>query len=307
MSEALRTDDVRALLRLLAELRELGADPEAWRTHLTQRLEQLCAAQVSLVLELKVNTQTAAEQVTNCADVVTPLQTVDYGLDTDVRARFYRDVYFTDHSADDALSGIVPLYGSVFTVLRSDVISDRGWNRSSSANERWRPLGFDDFVLSMVPVPALQVVSSMEVYRGRGRRFTQRDRTFLALLHEELARDWQRSLLRDDVPPLTPRQREVLAHLVAGASEKEIADRLRLSTHTTHDHVKALHRAFGARSRGELLAQAMQPQTRRTRLVAEQAAQRKTRGQSALRDYHCAQAVNRAPDDARRPQRRAAR
>lgn len=50
-------------------------------------------------------------------------------------------------------------------------------------------------------------------------------------------------------------------------SEKEIAFDLGVSTHTAHDHVKAIHRVLGVRSRGELLMRLFT----RTRLVAESA------------------------------------
>jgi len=60
---------------------------------------------------------------------------------------------------------------------------------------------------------------------------------------------------------------------MSGASEKELAYELNVSPHTAHEHVKAIHRAFGARSRGELLARVAraQGQGQRTRLVAERA------------------------------------
>ena len=63
------------------------------------------------------------------------------------------------------------------------------------------------------------------------------------------------------------------AQLLAGASEKELAYELNVSPHTVHEHVKAIHRAFGARSRGELLALAAKAKGRgqRTRLIAESA------------------------------------
>jgi DNA-binding CsgD family transcriptional regulator len=58
---------------------------------------------------------------------------------------------------------------------------------------------------------------------------------------------------------------------MAGASEKELAHELNVSPHTVHEHIKAIHRAFGARSRGELLARVAKAkgQGQRTRLVAE--------------------------------------
>lgn len=53
---------------------------------------------------------------------------------------------------------------------------------------------------------------------------------------------------------LSPRQRETLDGLLRGLSEKEVAHQLGVSPHTVHVYVKALHRAFGVRSRAELLS-----------------------------------------------------
>lgn len=271
MRDHLSSADVRALLRLLAELRELGVDPGAWRAHLVANLEALCGARVAVISELRVNAN-PERAATNCAEAVTPLQAVDHGLDASLRDTFYRELYFIDHRTDDALNAMVPLYGSAFTVSRQNVIGDRHWDRSVSVNERFRPLGCDDFVMSMMPVASLGVISSMEVYRGRGVRFSERERLFVQLLHEELAHDWNR-VEGDAGARLTPRQRQVLAQLMAGASEKELAYELNVSPHTVHEHVKAIHRAFGARSRGELLARVAKAkgQGQRTRLVAETA------------------------------------
>ncbi len=270
MRDHLSSADVRALLRLLAELRELGAEPGAWRAHLVANLEALCGASVAVISELRVNAN-ADRAATNCAEAVTPLQAVDHGLDASFRERFYRELYFIDHRTDDALGAIVPLYGSAFTVSRQNVIADRHWQRSVSANERFRPLGCNDFVMSMMPVTSLGVISSMEVYRGVGTRFGERERLFVELLHEELGHNWNR--VERGGARLTPRQRQVLAQLVTGASEKELAYDLNLSPHTVHEHIKAIHRAFGARSRGELLARVAKAkgQGQRTRLVAERA------------------------------------
>jgi len=273
MRDHLASADVRALLRLLAELRELGADPGAWRAHLVTSLEALCGAEMAVNTELRVNANTKPDgSPANCAEAVTPLQVIDHGLDASSRDRFYRELYFIDHRSDDALNAIVPLYGSAFTVTRQKVIADRHWERSVSANERFRPLGCDDFVMSMMPVASLGVISSLEVYRGRGVRFSERERLFIELLHEELGHDWNR-VGHEEGARLTPRQRQVLAQLMAGASEKELAYELNVSPHTVHEHIKAIHRAFGARSRGELLARVAKAKGhgQRTHLVAERA------------------------------------
>ncbi len=56
---------------------------------------------------------------------------------------------------------------------------------------------------------------------------------------------------------VTPSEQIVLEQLVMGRSVKEIADELSRSPHTIHDHIKSLHRKFGASNRGQLVARAL--------------------------------------------------
>jgi len=53
---------------------------------------------------------------------------------------------------------------------------------------------------------------------------------------------------------LSPREREVLGHLIEGASNKEIARALALSVHTVKFHIAAITEKLGARSRVEAVA-----------------------------------------------------
>src|SRR5947209_19047519 len=52
MPERLKLRDVRAIFRLVGELREVGADPNAWRPHMVQRLLQIVHAQVGVSSEV---------------------------------------------------------------------------------------------------------------------------------------------------------------------------------------------------------------------------------------------------------------
>ena len=61
---------------------------------------------------------------------------------------------------------------------------------------------------------------------------------------------------RRDTPALTPRQLEVLTLLSAGKSTREIARELYLSEVTARNHISALLRVMGVRSRLEALAKA---------------------------------------------------
>lgn len=56
---------------------------------------------------------------------------------------------------------------------------------------------------------------------------------------------------------LSPRERETLELLLTGAPQKQIADRMGVTTHTAHDYVKALYKKLGVNSRAELMARAL--------------------------------------------------
>jgi DNA-binding CsgD family transcriptional regulator len=58
----------------------------------------------------------------------------------------------------------------------------------------------------------------------------------------------------DEIPALTPREREVLALLAEGASNKAIARALSISVHTVKFHVASLSEKLGASGRLEAVA-----------------------------------------------------
>lgn len=60
---------------------------------------------------------------------------------------------------------------------------------------------------------------------------------------------------------LTPGQRRVLAELLKGHKERQIAKHLHLSIHTVHTHVRAIYEQLGVHSRAELLAQLLNQRT----------------------------------------------
>jgi len=54
--------------------------------------------------------------------------------------------------------------------------------------------------------------------------------------------------------PLTPREREVLFHLVDGAGRKEVAERLQLSENTVRTHLRSLMAKLGVHTTLEVVA-----------------------------------------------------
>lgn len=71
---------------------------------------------------------------------------------------------------------------------------------------------------------------------------------------ETAARHFVRSHGLLGASAFSPRQRQVVAHLLRGRSEKELADDLGTSQATAHEHVVASYRKLGVRSRTELVA-----------------------------------------------------
>ena len=59
-----------------------------------------------------------------------------------------------------------------------------------------------------------------------------------------------------DAPTLTDREREILALIAEGATNREIAATLFLSPHTVKEHTSAVYRKLGARNRADAVQRA---------------------------------------------------
>jgi DNA-binding CsgD family transcriptional regulator len=62
-------------------------------------------------------------------------------------------------------------------------------------------------------------------------------------------------------PDLSERHRQVLAELLTGRSEKQIASQLGVSRHTVHVYIKKLHKVYQVSSRCELLSLWIAPES----------------------------------------------
>ena len=60
----------------------------------------------------------------------------------------------------------------------------------------------------------------------------------------------------DGEPALTQRERDVLAGIATGATNREIAAQLHLSPHTVKEHTSAVYRKLGVRNRAEAVQRA---------------------------------------------------
>jgi len=159
---------------------------------------------------------------------------------------------------------------------------DRAWNRSRFFRRLISPLGLDDCILSVVPLPRMKPYMAVVCFTGPStrsrddeqpetdRRFTNRQRRAIHVAHSGLrwvyyaeppVEEQRMSApyevacpLPSPAAELAPRYQKVLTHLLAGGSEKALADLLGLSRHTIHEYVRAIYRKFNVNSRSELMA-----------------------------------------------------
>jgi DNA-binding CsgD family transcriptional regulator len=249
-SDRLRPGDWRAAFRLLGEVREQGEDTVVWVRHMLSSLGGLTGAKVGFC-GVALYTGNARQRLVGIADV-------GWGCAAERSA-------YGEYKCRRAAEGrepfkryTLPRWRSVFTVGGATLYGRRGWPRESAADSLRRAADVGHLLYSSSPLPRASGTFGVTLMRPwRGRPFTERQRRVLHLFHEELSRLWQ---VTTELPPgtvrLTPRMKQTLDLLCAGAAEKEVAARLGLSRHTVHDYVKALHERFGAASRGELLAAA---------------------------------------------------
>jgi DNA-binding CsgD family transcriptional regulator len=179
-------------------------------------------------------------------------------LDTEGYARLGRVL------GDDGL----PVQAGEVVVLHNQL-----WHRSPHVNNQRRLMDLDNYVCSSQSIGDTSYMSLMGFHRPFGDRpFSERETSLVRVFHEELGRLW--SGTREALPSrsLTPRLRDTLRHLLAGMTEKEIADVLNLSRQTVHDYVKALYRRYGVGSRSQLhvaRAQEQEALRRRPALISD--------------------------------------
>jgi DNA-binding CsgD family transcriptional regulator len=249
MGSVLRSSDLTAALRLAGEACEHPRGSRERREHAIRGLAGLVRAQVAVYCDLQRGPP------------VRLVPELDFGWAGPRERALFHDYCAGLHPAlqDPAVPGMFGLPRTVVTVSRADLLGEQAWYRSPHVQELRRPAGIDAFLYSGWFGPG--VTRALSFHRPWGDRpFSEREQALVDAfhagarwLHEAPPPPVQAALLEE----LPPRLREVLLGLARGLSEKQVADELRLSGHTVHDYVKALHRRLGVASRGELLAVAL--------------------------------------------------
>lgn len=90
----------------------------------------------------------------------------------------------------------------------------------------------------------------LQAWRERGSDFTDRDRFHLTLLRPHLERAyWSRTRAKQEPPPLTRRQLQVLRMVQAGLTNLQIAHRMELSEGTVRTHLNNIYARLDVTSR----------------------------------------------------------
>jgi DNA-binding CsgD family transcriptional regulator len=252
-SAQLRLEDWRAILRLVGECRELGDDHHAWRNHLLSRLARLVDADLGFCGEM------AGLRARRAATIGVTHWGWENGFD---QKCFLENFARLEH--DSSTFATINAYferavrkdGVCHT--RREIAPDRWWYRSVDYQELSRPIGYDHtlWCFRALDWGARDEFSGIVLNRRLGAGdFRAREVTIVRELHAEVARAIGGPLARYADPSpraLSPRARQVLACLLEGEGDKQIAARLNVSRFTVNHYAKLIFQHFQTGGRAEL-------------------------------------------------------
>lgn len=253
-SAALRVTDILAITNLIGECRELGDDRAAWRMHLGAGLSEMVDGETGMIGEMA-----------GCRR----LELVDLGVVTWRRAgctgpaafEAELDAFIRDPNNWRSQIAYHRANGDSGACLaRTDFIDDRTWGPMPDHDFVRQLFGLDHRVWCFRPIPGggPDEHAGVILLRAAGRRdFSGRDRAVVGLASALIAPLVGGPLARFSEPSpldLPPRTRAVLACLLEGDGDKQVASRLKMAPATVNTHTRAIYRHYGVRSRAELMA-----------------------------------------------------
>ena len=148
-------------------------------------------------------------------------------------------------SGEDAIRAIKSVYPSaeiiVFTIMDED---DKVFASLKA--------GASGYILK--DAKQVQIISAIEELRAGGAPMSF---TISRKVLKEFRNLHTNNEIKDMVSPLSSREQEILELLYQGNSYKEIADRLFLSTHTVHTHIKNIYHKLQVNSRTQAIYEAI--------------------------------------------------
>jgi DNA-binding CsgD family transcriptional regulator len=253
-SNRLSVSDVRSLVQLVGECRDLGDDPYAWRSHWLLKMGQLIGA------DLLTGGEIAAEPDGSLRGVGVAAWGWENGFDKSVWAAgmaAFSDLRFSPvfraYLAHDAPHADACL-------SRKELVNYQAWEASAYYQQLHRPVGIEHTLICFIPsINTANEFSGVAASREKGARrdFSGRDCVLVREINLALAALIGGPLARFDAPSATdlaPRVRQELACLLEGDGDKQIAARLGISRFTVNQYTKIIFRHFGVQSRSLLMA-----------------------------------------------------
>jgi hypothetical protein len=243
-STRLKASEVRDVMRLVGEVREIGRDPMAWRSHAAQGLIGLTGANVAISIQSRFSK--------HGPDIIAM---TDAGYESaEQRQTLYDWLASPEFPTDPYMVAMVQCGNSTFVGGRRQFVDDSDWYRAPTVSEVRRMGNCDDCVLSSVVLPDGSV-DQMSLQRQWGAKyFGRHEAVLLSIFHRELQQIWFASAQRKaPINELPDYLRRTFEKLVAGLSEKEAAMQLDVTQSTLHSYAKQLHSRLGVKSRVELL------------------------------------------------------
>src|SRR5262245_57142622 len=127
--------------------------------------------------------------------------------------------------------------------------------RNPYFREVLRPAGGEHELKIFLPAPPGKTFE-FDFTRGPGSDFDTRERSILLLLRPHLARirdRWEQSIHSDR---LTAREHEIIRHVARGLTNREIAEKLVVSTNTVRSHLDHIYEKLGVHTRTAAVAAA---------------------------------------------------
>jgi hypothetical protein len=155
---------------------------------------------------------------------------------------------FWEHYWDWQHCSYVARTGDLRSVItNSDFYSAPAMAQHRHDTDYARPLGQEHSLMVRLPRALPQAAGSdrhvrLELIRGAGPDFSERDRAVLTLLGPHLDQAYlEAERCRHPVPRLTPRQKDLLRLVAAGHTNSQIARRLGISEGTVRTHLENIY------------------------------------------------------------------
>jgi DNA-binding NarL/FixJ family response regulator len=252
-SHRVNAEQMRNIYLLLGECQELGDDLVQWRSHLWMGIAKLLDA--DLILHAAISGKIGAANM-RCGGA--------WGFENGFNAQGWLSVVqeyggTLQSESTEIMMQRVQTVKNGCVASRQMMITNDQWSSTFDKTVIADTIGTSAAIQSYFWLPGeYKELDVCTLTRGVGRpQFVEREVEIMRLLHGEVTKLVGNRLAGYDDPrpgALPPRVRQVLRCMLEGDSDKQIAARLEISSHTVNQYTKLIYQHFSVKGRAELLA-----------------------------------------------------